>query len=126
MAAKKVTIGEWIDRLHAKRKEISELEPLKKRLQSEAAAIEKQAIEAMDKEKTTQGAGRVASAHVNEVASPHVTDWDELYKYIHENRYYHLLHRRASSTGCMELIDAGESIPGVEKFVQRKINLRSI
>jgi hypothetical protein len=124
--AKKKTIGELLDALGKKRDEISELEKKKKELKKQAAAIEKEALEALDAQETTQGAGKAKKGFITELVMPNVTDWDALYKFIHENHYYHLLHRRTSNPSFVELFDAGEAVPGVEKFTQRKINLRSI
>jgi hypothetical protein len=125
MAAPKLTIGVLIDRLHAKKEEISELEARKKSLGEERDQIELQVIEAMEKQDTTSGAGKMAAATVGDKVTPQPEDWDKIYAYIHENRFYHLLHRRLSSPGCLELMKSGE-IPGVVKFTKKQINLRSL
>ena len=125
MAESKLTIGALIDRLHAKKKEISELETRKKVLGEERDQIEVQVIEAMEKQDTTSGAGKKASATVGDKVIPQPEDWDKIYSYIHENRFYHLLHRRLSSPGCLELMENGE-IPGVVKFTKKQVNLRSL
>jgi hypothetical protein len=119
------TIGGLIDKLYANRKEISDLEAKKKALKKEAEDIESRALSLMDAQGTTRGAGKNAQALVNDKVTPHVVDWDKFYEFIHENRFYHLLHRRPSSQSCVELFENGEQIPGVEKFTKRQVNLRS-
>jgi precorrin-6x reductase len=65
------------------------------------------------------------SAAITEVTVPQVKSWEALYDYIHANKYYHLLQRRPSTTGCEELFAQGIEIPGVEKFTKVDISLRS-
>jgi hypothetical protein len=126
MAAKKVTLGSLIDALFAQRAEIKVVEAQKKELEEQAEAIEARLIEKADSEKLTGGRGTTCQASVNDVVVPQVVDWDKYYDFIHENRWYHLLQRRPSVPGCRELFEAGKDIPGVEKFVRRRVNLRGL
>lgn len=123
--ARAPTIGSLIDKLHLKRVEITELKEREKALVREREDLEGQVFQAMENQDTTSGAGKMASATVSDQHRPEVTDWDKLYQYIHENKFYHLLHRRVSTPGCLELLQQGE-IPGVVKFTKKQINLRSL
>lgn len=120
------TIGELIDKLHAKRQEIAAHREQERELKKQEEEIEMQVISAMQEQDTTQGAGKLAQARVSEKLLPQVTDWDKFYQFIHQNRFYHLLQRRPSSTGCQELFDTQGDIPGVERFRKMQINLRSL
>jgi hypothetical protein len=120
------TIGELIDKLHAKRKEIADHRERERELKRQEEDIEARVIDAMERQDTTQGAGKLAQARVSDRTMPQVIDWDKFYQFIHQNRFYHLLQRRPSSTGCQELFDNQGSIPGVERFSKKQINLRSL
>jgi hypothetical protein len=63
---------------------------------------------------------------ITESVRPSVENWDDFYRFIHRHKYYHLLDRRPSVTGCRELFETKGNIPGVVPFTKRKINLRSI
>jgi hypothetical protein len=54
---------------------------------------------------------------------PHVEDWNKFYEFIHENKYWHLLDRRASVSGYRELLNLGREVPGVVPFVKMKLSV---
>jgi len=87
--------------------------------------VEAALLAQMDKEGTTNGGGKTATVSVNESVVPTVTDWDEFYKYIHKQKWFHLLERRPSVTGCRELFETKGKIPGVMPFTKRKLNFNS-
>lgn len=68
--------------------------------------------------------GATLTATITEEVVPNAVDWDEIYKYIIENEAMHILQRRVSTAAFRELQGAGESIPGVEPYTNRKILLR--
>jgi hypothetical protein len=125
-AAKGPSIGKLIDQLHAKKGEIKLKDAEKKALEEEAERLELQIMERLDAEETGTGSGKNAAATINEMVVPHVEDWERLYKFIHDNEYYHLLQRRPSTPGCRELFEQGKQIDGVVPFTKRTLNLRSI
>lgn len=120
------TIGSLIDALHAKKLEVKAALAEMNRLIEEADRLELQIIDRLDAEESATGSGKRAAATVNESVVPQVQDWDALYAYIHENKYYHLLQRRPSSPGCRELFEQQKQIPGVVPFTKRTLNLRSL
>lgn len=120
------TIGDKIDLLHALREQKRELEEQIKQVSKEMDGLEKQLIEQLDKEGVVKSTGRCATASISTSIKPSVEDWDAFYKYIHRHKYYHLLERRPSVTGCRELLETKGKIPGVVPFTQRKLKLLSI
>ena len=80
----------------------------------------------MDQQNITKSTGSKATVSISTSVKPSVEDWDAFYAYIHKNKYYHLLERRPSVTGCRELFDHKGAIPGVVPFTQRKLNIRSV
>lgn len=121
----KETLGSLTDKMHVLRENKRGLEEQVKKIEEEYRELEMKLIELLDDQGTDRGAGKTATCTVSESIVPQVTDWDAFYKYIQRNKYWHLLERRPSVTGCRELFETKGVIPGVEKFKRRRINLRS-
>mgnify|MGYP003442148804 CR=1 FL=1 len=120
------TIGTKIDTLHNIREQKRALEKQIEKLGEQAALLESELIDQMDAEGVSKSTGKNASVYIGENVKPTVEDWDAFYKYILRNKYFHLLERRPSVTGCRELFETKGKIPGVVPFTQRKINIRSV
>jgi hypothetical protein len=74
----------------------------------------------------SKSTGVLATVSISENIRPSVEDWDAFYAYIHKYKYYHLMERRPSVSGCNELLETKGKIPGVVPFTQRKLNVRSV
>jgi hypothetical protein len=55
---------------------------------------------------------------------PHVTDWDQFWNFIYENKFIHLLEKRPTVTGYRELLELGRAVPGVVPFVKTRLSVR--
>lgn len=119
------TIGDKIDALYALREEKRELEEKMKETTEKIRELEAEVIELMDSQNVVKATGSKATVSISSSVRPQVEDWDAFYEFIHRHKYYHLLERRPSVTGCRELFEHKGSIPGVVPFVQRKLNMRS-
>jgi len=122
----KSTIGVRIDQLHNIRERKRELEEQVKQLSEQMNELEGQLIDQMDKEGVVRSTGNTATVSISVSVRPSIDDWDAFYAYIHRNKYYHLLERRPSVTGCRELFETKGKIPGAVPFTQRKLNIRSV
>lgn len=120
------TIGVKIDQLHTLREQKRQLEEQVKQLQGQMAELENELIEQMDKQGVSRSTGVNATVSISSSTRPSVDDWDAFYAYIHRHKYYHLLERRPSVSGCNELLETKGKIPGVVPFTQRKLNMRSV
>lgn len=120
------TIGAKIDLLHALREQKRALEEQIKQLSGQMAVLESNLIDQMDEEGVSKSTGNTATVSIATSVKPSVEDWDAFYAYIHRYKYYHLLERRPSVTGCRELLETKGKIPGVIPFTQRKLNIRSV
>ena len=120
------TVGAKIDSLHALREEKRLLEEQVKAKAQEIDLAENELIEQMDQQNITKSTGSKATVSITTAVKPSVEDWDAFYAFIGKNKYYHLLERRPSVTGCRELFDTKGKIPGVVPFTQRKLNIRSV
>jgi len=120
------TIGAKIDLLHDLREQKRELEEQVNQLKAQMAEVENELIAEMDKQGVTKSTGSAATVSISTTVRPSVDDWDAFYAYIHRHKYYHLLERRPSVSGCNELLETKGKIPGVVPYTQRKLNIRSI
>lgn len=120
------TIGAKIDLLHDLREQKRELEEQVNQLKAQMAELENELIAEMDRQGVTKSTGGAATVSISTTVRPSVDDWDAFYAYIHRHKYYHLLERRPSVSGCNELLEAKGKIPGVVPYTQRKLNIRSI
>lgn len=53
---------------------------------------------------------------------PAVKDWDAFYRHVLQTGDFSLLHKRVGTTACKERWDAGETVPGVEKYAVYKLS----
>lgn len=120
------TIGVKIDALHALREQKRLLEEQLKQKVEEIALAENDLIGDMDTQGVVRSTGSLATVSISSSVKPSVEDWDAFYAFIHRNKYYHLLERRPSVTGCRELLETKGKVPGVVPFTQRKLNIRSV
>lgn len=120
------TLGILIDDLQNRREQKRALEAQLKLIQDGIDEAEVAVLQAMDKAGLDKATGKLASVAVTENIKPSVEDWDAFYAYIGKNKFWHLLERRPSVTGCRELFETKGKIPGVVPFKKRTINLRTL
>lgn len=84
---------------------------------------EKALIDRMLQEGATKGAGKLGTITLSNAVVPQVENWDDFYAFIHKKKYYHLLERRPSVSGCREIFEMSGKLPGVVPFV--KYSLRA-
>lgn len=121
-----MNLGSAIDALWAKREKKREMEAKLKEVEAEIADSEALVMELMDKEGVEKTTGKKASVSITSTVVPQVEDWDAFYAFIHKKKFYHLLERRPSVTGCRELFETKGMVPGVVPFTKRKLNLRTV
>ena len=121
-----MSIGTDIDKLWKLREEKRALEAQIKTIDEVYITLEEGLITALQSEGLDKSTGKKASVSVTSTVKPKVADWDLFYGYIHRMKYYHLLERRPSVTGCRELFETKGKIPGVEPFTKTTLNLRAL
>ena len=120
------SIGETIDDMHNIRARKRALEDMVKELDKEYGAKEMELMSLMDVQQTRTSEGKLASVHIDEVVYPTADNWGEIYKYIHANKYYHMLERRLTAVAYRELVERGVQVPGIVPFKKRKVKLTSL
>jgi glucosamine 6-phosphate synthetase-like amidotransferase/phosphosugar isomerase protein len=117
-----------MDNLHQLIEQLGDLRAQKKRLDYESRQIttrietkEREIMEAMDNQEITESGSAAGKVSLGEAVYPQVTDWDAVYKFIHENEYYHCLEKRFAVLAYREILGQGNSVPGVVPFTKRKL-----
>ena len=121
-----LSTGALSDKLFMLREQKRVHEEAIKQISDQMSLVETQLLEAMDKDEITKATGKKATVSISETIRPNVQDWDAFWAYIHRHKFYHLLERRPSVSGCQELFEKKGNIPGVVPFTQRRINMRSL
>lgn len=120
------SIGASIDKLFALREKKRAHEKSISDIEKEIALMEIDLILLMKAEGVDKATGKKASVSITTNIRPNVTDWDAFYAFIHRRKYYHLLEKRPSVTGCRELFETRGLIPGVVPFSKETLNLRTV
>jgi hypothetical protein len=124
--ARPATVGALIDQLWATREVKRDIESQLKEVEARIAELNTELMERMEQEGLDKASGTKATISVSTNTVAAVEDWDEFWKYILKNKYTHLLQRRVSDPAYRELLEAGKKVPGVQPFVKRSLNVRSI
>lgn len=120
------SIGASIDKLFALREKKRGYEELIKEVEKQYAVLESELMLLMKAEGVDKATGKKASTSITTSIRPNVENWDDFYRYIGRTKYFHLLERRPSVTGCRELFETKGKIPGVVPFTKESLNLRTI
>lgn len=70
-------------------------------------------------------AGRI-NVSISEQVVPTVTDWQAVYDYVDATGRFQLFERRMSAAAYRELLANNGSVPGVQPFTKRTINMRRV
>lgn len=124
-----LSLGELSDRLWEERERKRALEEQMKDIERGIEALTLELLERMEAEKLDQVKGSNASVSIGTNVIAKVDDWEAFGAYIVKNKYLHLLQRRVSDPAYRELLERlpkGKSIPGVEPFVKKRLNIRTV
>ena len=120
------TLGAMIDELKAIDLQRKALANQDKVLADQYKLLEAQVMRRLDEEETTMSRGKRASATITETTVAQVKDWDSFYEFVTENDALFLLQRRVANAAYRDLIDAGETVPGVVPFIKRALSVRAL
>lgn len=95
-----------------------------KRLKALLAENEDAILEQLDAQGVTRSGVGPYSMSISTSVVGNVTDWDATYAYIHEHEAFHLLQRRLANAAYAEILEGGDTLPGVEPFEKRSLNFR--
>ena len=107
-------IGTKIDTLYNLRKQRLEIEKQVNALKAREAETKQDIIEQLQSLSLEGAKGTAATAAITYKVKPNVTDWDAVYKYIHDNNMFELLHKAITASLWTALKDDGIIVPGTE------------
>jgi hypothetical protein len=119
------TTAGLIARLFEIRDEKKDLTSREKELTEEADGLNAELMRRMEEQGSTKVSSALGTAIFAETVVPTVKDWDEFYAWIKSTDSFHLLQRRVAAAAYREMLETGQTIPGVESFTQKTINLRA-
>ena len=125
-ATKPKPLGALVDDLWAEREQKRRVEETIKNIEDRITALTDELMQRLEAEGLNQVRGTAASISVGASVSGNVTDWDAFGQFILDNGYLHLLQRRISDPAFRELQEAGRTVPGVDAFVKKRLNIRSL
>ena len=96
----------------------------RKVLTQKLARIEADIMAQMSEAGLTQAASDKASCTMRKARNPHITNWEEFYRYVATTNQFELLHKRLSSIAFRERWEAGEAIPGTTPVDQFELSVR--
>lgn len=107
-----------------------EVEELHREMKAEVDAVyarmselREHMINGLSKSDDTGAVGLKYRVQVKTDTKPKPNDWDAIYEYITENNRFDFLQRRLSDRAVMDVIEAGEKVPGVEKIHIPKLSI---
>ena len=122
----KPSLGAQIDKMWDIREKKRTLEASIKDLDGQLATIEAELMEDMEANGVDKMTGKHAGVSITSNTVAHVTDWDEMWKFILKTKNTQLLQRRVSDPAYRELLEMGKKVPGAEAFTKKRLNLRSL
>ncbi len=120
------TIGSRIDQLNDLREQKRELAAKVEAIEKTYHEVEAELIEALDAQGTSNGTGKKASASISVSVVGSIVDRDKLDAFVKRTGNFQLFQARLSAPAVRELLEKKGSIPGVEPFHKKTLNLRSL
>lgn len=119
-------LDETIDHMFMLREAKRGLEAQIKELNAEIAECNEALIQRYAEVGTITARGTLASATITETVVPKIEDWGAVEQYVLDNDAVYLLHRRISAGPWKEILDMGETVPGITPFTKRSISLTKL
>lgn len=120
------TLGSAIDQAHALREEKRAAAAVVKEIEERIAAHDEVLFARLDEAETSKGEGKKASVSISTAIVANVTDWEALWPWIAKTKNFHVVQKRLSDPAVRELWDLKKTLPGVQPFSKRTLNLRSL
>lgn len=119
-------IGQLADTIYHKTLKQRELAAELDLLKKEIEALQQEAIALLDQQGMTLARGTLASISITEREQVQIEDTDAFYEYILRTEQPYLLQARPASRACQELLQSGETIPGIRTFPIRNLSTRKV
>ena len=109
-------LGALADRLEATRQDRLAADRIAATLKSDENKIKAEIIAEMEENNLSSVGGKVTV--INRITKQRAiaSDWPEIYKFIHDNDAFDLLHKRLTDAAVKVRLDDGVIVPGVTMF----------
>lgn len=121
----KMNMSELIEARKNNNSELHDANKIVSALKAEEDLIDAAIIAKLEADGTKRAASDLGSVSMQVEEVPEVIDWEAFYEYIHQNKDFALLQRRATSTAMRELWKLGQTVPGVTQRTVKRVNYRS-
>jgi len=119
-----LTTADLIARLVDIREEKRKIKAREKELNDEWRSLEFEALTRLDDQGMDKASSKRGTISIGETVLPQVIDWDTFGEHIIQTDALYLLQRRPAAAAYRELLESGETVPGVDSYIHRSINLR--
>jgi hypothetical protein len=120
------TIGSRIDSLNELREQKRALEEQIKVIEGSYHELEEALMEDLKTQGMDKATGKKATVSISSITVGNLVDDKAFFAYVKKTGYFHLMQRRLSDPAIRELLESKGSIPGVEPFVKKRLNLRAL
>ena len=120
------SLGEMVDQLYMLNEEKRILDEALSEMDKKRKFVETAIMDKMAEQRLERSGGSMATASITTSLVPQVTDWDDFCRYMSRMKYWHLVEKRPSSTGCRELFESKGKIPGLVPFNKVKLSIRKV
>lgn len=118
--------GKLVDLVWTLREQRKLIEARADLIKADEDRIKDHLIRTLTKQELTKLSGKFASCSLTETVKPSVLDWDVLNDYILKHDAWDLRNKAANAAAFRARWEAGETIPGVEKFRDINLNVRKL
>lgn len=120
------TPGSLIDLIYTLREQRKLVEARAELIKADEKRIEDHLIQRMTKNELNALSGKLAKASLSETIVPQVEDWDALREYIKKRKAEDLRTKALNAAAFRARWEAGEVIPGVQKFKRINLSVRKV
>ena len=119
-------LGACVDKAYTLRAERLEIEKQAEAIKTQEEAIKQHIIATFSKADIDGAKGKVASASVTRSVKASVKDWPTVQKWIEAHDAWDLMTKSINNKAYRDRLEAGEEIPGVERFDTVTLSLTKI
>lgn len=120
------TLGSRIDSLCDLREEKRSLEDQLKVVEESYTKLADELMETLDKQGMAKATGKLATVSISTSVVGQIQDDAAFFAYVKKTGHFHLFQRRLSDASVREILEQKGSIPGIQPFVKKRLNLRNL
>lgn len=120
------SIGLCADLYHDTRTLRLAIEKVAESVAAREKEIKDHIINNLSKSDDTGAAGKRYRAQIVTKTTPAAADWQKIHEFIRDNDRFDLLQKRLSDKAVQDMWEAGEEVPGVERFNSVSVSITKL